>query len=442
VKRFESKQRSRAVVAVLASVAVLVSAVAAAGAGASSASAPPDKGFLNKSHAGSTISVLLPPWGQMPKSQLAKFTAATGIKVKLQTLDWDSIHDKIATAAAAGVAPADVTEMDWSWVGQFGAANWYTPLGDVLPKSTHSQMSTSFVYNGQQLAVPYNMDFRGLALNMTMLRKAGITSAPTTWSQLYADAVQLKTKGVVQYPVTIPLYVGECNSTAWYGLIKSGGGELLDASGKPTFTSPSSLGGQAVLFERKLYKNGLLPPGAISLNCNTANDQFSSGKAAIVLSAAPGSLSVWKTPSESKVAKDDIVFAALPGTNGHRTGTFGLPEGMGIPKLSGNQEEAAMFIYWWQQLPQQLAAYLKMGDTPPQRAALEILGRQKKLVAADAILKILPTVKPLFPNGTPPWYPQFSADAATMLQSIITGKAQPAAALSRLSDQTKKLSGH
>jgi multiple sugar transport system substrate-binding protein len=151
---------------------------------------------------------------------------------------------------------------------------------------------------------------------------------------------------------------------------------------------------------------------------------------------------VWKTPSESKVAKDDIVFAALPGTNGHRTGTFGLPEGMGIPKLSGNQEEAAMFIYWWQQLPQQLFAYLKMGDTPPQQAALAILGRQKKLVAADAILKILPTVKPLFPNGTPPWYPQFSADAATMLQSIITGKAQPAAALSRLADQTKKLSGH
>jgi multiple sugar transport system substrate-binding protein len=442
VKRFDSNPRKRAVIAVLASVAVVVSAVAAAGATASRASAPPDSGFLNKSHAGSSITVLLPPWGQMPKSQLAKFTNATGIKVNLQTLDFDSIHDKIATSAAAGVAPADVTEMDWSWVGQFGAANWYTPLGDVLPKSTQSQFSSSFVYNGQQLAVPYNMDFRGLALNMTLLRKAGITSAPTTWSQLFADAQQLKAKGVVKYPVTIPFYVGECNSTVWYGLIKSGGGELLDTSGKPTFASLSSLGGQALLFEQKLYKSGLVPPGSISLNCNTANDLFAAGSAAIVLSAAPGSLSSWKTPAQSKVAKDDIVFAAAPGTNGHATGTFGLPEGMGIPKLSGKQQEAAMFIYWWQQLPQQLAAYEKMGDTPPQRAALTILGHQGKLQAAGAILKILPTVRPLFPNGTPPWYPQFSSDVATMVQSVILGKTKPAAGLARLADQTKTLASH
>jgi multiple sugar transport system substrate-binding protein len=441
VKRFKSKLTKRAVVVLLTSVAVVTSAVAAAAATAPSASAPTDKGFLNKSHAGSTINVLLPPWGQMPKTQLAKFTAVTGIKVKLQTLDFDSIHDKIATSAAAGVAPADVTEMDWSWVGQFGAAGWYRTLGDLLPTSTRSQMSTSFAYNGQQLAVPYNMDFRGLAVNMTLFRKAGITTVPTTWAQLYADAQQLKSKHVVEYPVTIPLYVGECNSTVWYGLIKSGGGELLTKNGQPTFRSLSSLGGQAVLFERKLYKNGLVPPGAISLNCS-AGDVFAAGKSAIVPSAAPGSMSVWKTPSQSKVAKDDIVFAALPGTNGHRTGTFGLPEGMGIPKLSDHQAEAAMFIYWWQQLPQQLAAYNAMGDTPPQRAALVALGRQGKLRAADAMLKILPTVKPLFPNGTPPWYPQFSAEVATTVQSVVTGKADPGKALARLADKTKSLSGH
>lgn len=442
MKYFESNQRRRAVAVVLASVAVLISAVAAAAAAASSASAPPDKGFLNKSQAGTTITVLLPPWGLMPKPQLAQFTKATGIKVNLQTLDFDSIHQKVTTSEAAGIAAADVTEMDWSWVGQFGAAGWYTPLASVLPKSTQSQFSASFVYNGQQLAVPYNMDFRGLALNMTMFRKAGITSVPTTWSQVYADAVTLKTKGVVKYPITIPFYVGECNSTVWYQMIKSAGGELLDSSGKPTFASLTSVGGQALLFEKKLYQNGLVPPGSISLNCNTANDQFASGNAAIVLSAAPGSMLPWKTPSSSKVAKDDLVFAAAPGTDGHRTGTFGLPEGMGIPKLSSHRAAAAMFIYWWQQLPQQLAAYLKIGDTPPQRAALVTLGREKKLVAADSILSILPTVKPLFPNGTPAWYPQFSANVATMVQSVVTGKAQPAAALAQLAQQTKALGSH
>lgn len=401
---------------------------------------PPDTGFLNKSYAGSTITVLLPTWGQMPNSELAKFTKATGIKVRLQVVEFDSIRDRIATAAAAGVAPADVTEMDWSWVGQFGAAGWYTPLNDRLPTSTPSQMSASFVYDGKQLGVPYNMDFRGLAVNMTLLRKAGIRTVPTTWSQLFSAAQQLKAKNVVKYPLSVPFGVSECNSTVWYGLIKSGGGELLDKNGRPTFSSLSSLGGQALLFERKLYESGLVPPGATSLTCQNANDRFASGRAAIVLSAAPGALSEWKTPSESKVAHDDLVFAALPGTNGQRTGTFGLPEGMGIPKLSKNKAQAAMFIYWWQQLPQQLAAYKAVGATPPQRAALTILGLQGRLLAADAILKILPTVKPLFPNGSPPWYPQFSADVATMVQSVVTGKAEPAAALARLAGQTESLS--
>jgi multiple sugar transport system substrate-binding protein len=48
-------------------------------------------------------------------------------------------------------------------------------------------------------------------------------------------------------------------------------------------------------------------------------------------------------------------------------------------------------------------------------------------------------VKPLFPNGTPSWYPQFSANVATMVQSVVKGKAEPAAALARLADQTKSL---
>jgi multiple sugar transport system substrate-binding protein len=430
------RARPRTALAVLTSLAVMTPLYTVT-TPVALAAPPSSNSFLNRNYAGSTITVLLPSWGQMPASQLAKFTKATGIKVNLQTLAFDSIHDKVVTSEAAGVAPADITEMDWSWVGQFGAAGWYTPLGGLLPKSVESQMSASFRYNGQQIAVPYNMDFRGLAINMTDFRKAGISTVPTTWAQVLADAKQLKDKNVVKYPVTIPLQVSECNSTVWYGLIKSGGGELLNKQGQPTFTSLSSLGGQALLYEQELYKDGLVPPGAISIACNDTT--FASGQTAIVLSASPASMPYWKTPSQSKVAKDDIVFAPLPGTGGHRTGTFGLPEGMGIPKLSTHKAQAAMFIYWWQQVPQLLTVYKALGDFPPQRAALEALGHQGKLYGASAILKILPTVRPLFPNGTPTWYPQFSNDVATMILSVVEGKSQAAAALSRLVQQTKSL---
>lgn len=152
---------------------------ACGGTSAATSGSQSSKGFrpgvLNRAYAGTTINVLLPPWGQMPKSQLAKFTAATGVKVNLENMAWDSIHSKVVTSEAAGVAPADVTEVDWSWVGQFGAAGWYTPLARYLPASviTGSPVSPVFVSGGQQIAMPYNLDLRGMILNMTDFRRRG-----------------------------------------------------------------------------------------------------------------------------------------------------------------------------------------------------------------------------------------------------------------------------
>ncbi len=40
-------------------------------------------------------------------------------------LSWDDIRPKLITGLIAGTPPADVTEFDWSWTGQFAAAGWY-----------------------------------------------------------------------------------------------------------------------------------------------------------------------------------------------------------------------------------------------------------------------------------------------------------------------------
>src|SRR5215470_20244503 len=79
--------------------------------------------------AGKSITVLLPsPQGA---EVAAEFEKATGIHVDLQTLSWDDIRPKLVTALLAGTAPADVTEFDWSWTGQFNAADWYVPLNGL-----------------------------------------------------------------------------------------------------------------------------------------------------------------------------------------------------------------------------------------------------------------------------------------------------------------------
>src|SRR5215475_15556545 len=88
--------------------------------------------------AGKSITVLLPsPQGA---TIAAEFEKATGIHVDLQTLSWDDIRPKLVTALIAGTAPADVTEFDWSWTGQFSAADWYVPLNGLIDADTVSDI--------------------------------------------------------------------------------------------------------------------------------------------------------------------------------------------------------------------------------------------------------------------------------------------------------------
>jgi multiple sugar transport system substrate-binding protein len=400
---------------------------------------------LSRKYAGESITVLLPPWGDMPKSELAKFTAKTGIKVTLTSIAWGSIHDKVVASEAAGVAPADITEVDWSWVGQFGRAGWYTNEDSLLPQSLFksSPVAPIFKYNGKQIAMPYNIDFRSMIVNMTDLNKAGITSPPRTWTQLKNDAAKLKAKGIVKNPIGMQLGVGEDTSTGWYQLIKAAGGEVLNAKDEPAFSSPNSAGAKAMTFIATLYKDGLVTPGEIT---DTTGDptapNFEANLTAFVLDGSPGSLAQMKDPKVSKVAKDNIEIVPTPTPSASiPSTTFGLPEGLGILKQAKNKAACAMFILWWEQYPQLLYSYdsPNMGNLPPITSAIHKLSSTGKLVDGSEVEKILPGVKPLFANGAPVWYPEFSTDAATEINAVAEGHASVNSAISTLVSETKSL---
>ncbi len=97
----------------------------------------------DKPFAGQTITVLLP--SPQDAAMAADFEKDTGIKLDLQTASWDDVSVKVSTALLAGTAPADVTEFDWSWTGQFSAAGWYIPLNDVVSKETLEVKGQHFI---------------------------------------------------------------------------------------------------------------------------------------------------------------------------------------------------------------------------------------------------------------------------------------------------------
>ena len=386
--------------------------------------------------AGQSITVLLPsPQGA---NIAAEFEKDTGIHVDLQTLTWDDIRPKLVTALIAGTAPADVTEFDWSWTGQFSAADWYLPLNDLIDPATVSDIGVAniFTVNGKLLGIPYTNDFRVMLVNKKQFADAGITKMPTTLDELFEDAKQIKAKGIVQYPVGLPLSPTEGASTSWYLLTKAFGGDLFDKDFKPLFTTPDSAGYKALEFELKLLKEGLVDPASTGLKDSQINDNmFAKGLTSIIISGEPGRLGQMNDPAQSQVAGQ--VAAILVPTVSGKTRSYGLPEALGIPRVSQNRDAALTFVKWFTTKNFQIENY-KNGVLPTRTSALMELNQQGKLISGDVLIAQAKTVEPLFAQGTPTWYPQFSSAVNTAINGAAKGQITVDQAMQNIAEATKK----
>jgi multiple sugar transport system substrate-binding protein len=386
--------------------------------------------------AGQSITVLLPsPQGA---TIAAEFEKETGIHVDLQTLSWDDIRPKLVTALIAGTAPADVTEFDWSWTGQFSAADWYLPLNDVIDSETVADIGVAkiFTVNGKLLGVPYTNDFRVMLVNKKHFADAGITKMPATLDELFADAKQIKAKGIVDYPIGLPLSPTEGASTSWYLLTKAFGGDLFDKDFKPLFTSPDSAGYKAMAFELKLLKEGLVDPASTGLKDSQINDNmFAKGLTSVMISGEPGRLGQMNDPAQSKVAGQ--AEAILVPTASGKTRSYGLPEALGIPKVSQNQEAAIAFVKWFTGKKFQIENYTN-GVLPTRTSALADLNNVGKLRSGDVLVAESKVVEPLFAQGTPTWYPQFSSAVNTAINGVAKGQLTVDQAVKNIADATQK----
>jgi len=391
-----------------------------------------------KAYAGQTITVLVPPWGTLPKNMVDRFQSDTGIKINMQTLGWDEIRAKVVTSMVAGVSPADVVEFDWSWVGQFGAAGWFTPLDKIIGPTILSDIPSAqiFQYKGQTLAAPYNNDFRLMIVNSAHLTKAGVPSNPKTLDQLLSDARKIKASGTSKYPIALPLSATEGTATAWYLLTKAYGGELFDEKFAPQFVAAGSPGFKALQFIQQAAAEGLIDPAATGMTDVQVQDAFKAGQYSIDLAGWPGNLSTYNDKTKSKIA--GVATAVLmPSVNG-KTRSFGLVEGLGIPQKSKNKEAAAEFIKWWLQVENQVEAYEVLSDLPTRNAAITALIMQKKLIGGEVLFQQIKGVTPLFAGGAPEWYPELSREASTAINQMAKGQLTVEAAAKQIAERTEK----
>jgi multiple sugar transport system substrate-binding protein len=426
-----------------AAAVLLATVLAAAACGGSSSSSTstggtPASGATSAAEniSGQEITVLVPY--QIPQDIITKFTAATGVKVKYEVLDWDVTHDKLVVANAAKTYIADVAEFDWSFTGQFAGAKWVEPLDTVLPAGMLDDLKAidaAFSSGGHTYAACFSNDFRVSIYNKKMFAKAGITSFPATFDELAADVAKLKAAGV-KYPLSVPMAATEGGVTPWYLLTLAMGGQLFDSNYAPQFNQPGSAGTDALQWELDAVKQGWVSPGAVSLNDNTAFDKFTAGQNAIVLATGPGNLETANDKTQSSIA-GDAVLGLVPGTTGPGN-SFGLPEGLSIPVTAKHKAAAAAFIEWWEKPENAIEIYKQEGMLPCGASVLQQLAQAGQLSGGDVITQEVAKVVPLFSAGAPVWYSQFSSDAQGLLNAAVKGQMSVSDALNQLADQAKK----
>ena len=415
--------------ALIAAFAILASAVLASCGGGSG-----NSGGSSGSIKGQSITVLVPY--VMPQKLLNEFTAQTGVKVNYVRTGWDATHNKLVVANTANTYIADVAEFDWSFTGQFVGANWVRPLNDLLPAKTLADLkntSGAFSVDGKTYAACYSNDFRVSMYNTKLFTKAGISSFPQTFDELATDVSKLQAAGV-QYPISIPMGATEGGVTPWYLLTLAMGGQLFDDNLKPTFNQPDSAGAKALQWEIDAIKNGWVSPGSVSLDDGPAFDKFLAGQTAMVLATGPGNMATANDKSQSSIA-GNVAMGLVPGETGPG-GSFGLQEGLAIPTTAKHPEAAAAFINWWEQPKNAVAIYKAQGSLPCTTSALKELADSGQLQGGDVLNQELTHVAPLFPNGAPIWYSQFSSDAQGLLNAAFKGQMSAADALNQLAEKT------
>lgn len=183
-----------------------------------------------------------------------------GIKVRVQQIPWTAAHEKLITAFASETLP-DVFQVGNTWVPEFEALGTVEPLDDYLIKSGVIRDTSFFEgilgtneIDGKIYGIPWYVDTRVLFYRTDVIEKAGYSSPPKTWDELYDLSKKIKAQNPGNYAFFLP-------TNEWLPFILFGiqnGSALLknndsygDFSGKPFR--------EAFEYLAKYYYDGLAP---------------------------------------------------------------------------------------------------------------------------------------------------------------------------------------
>ncbi|MFP5112963.1 extracellular solute-binding protein [Bacillaceae bacterium C204] len=353
----------------------------------------------------------------------ADFEKEYGIKIEYKEVEMATKQrDQLRLDGPAGTGP-DIVTLPHDQIGQVATEGLLAELKvDSKVTDTFSQPSIDAqTYDGKLYGLPKSSETPVFVYNKDLMKEV-----PKTMEDLYTFAKE-NTKG--ENYGFLALWD---NFYFAHGLIGGMGGYVFKNNNGTLDPADIGLNNDGAVegteYIQKWYKEGLFPKGIIGENGGSAMDGlFTEGKVASVMNG-PWS---FKPYTDAGI---NIGMAALPTLpNGEHVKTFMGVKGWHVSAFSKNQEWATRFIEFITNDENSKYRFEQTSEVPTNKALLDdpvIKDNEGAKAVAEQSQYAVPM--PNIPEMGQVWKPM-----ADSLQTVVTGKAEPKAALDSAVEQIK-----
>ena len=347
--------------------------------------------------------------------------ANAGWTIAVEVVGWEQCQDKATPLAAAG-SPAGMAYVGLRTLKEFAQNDMIVevPMTDEEKAAYYPGIVDTVTTDGTQWGVPIAFSTKALYWNKDLFAQAGLDpeKPPTTWAEEIEMAKTIKEKtGIPGYGLSAKTFDNTMHQFLHW--VYTNNGQVVDADGNIKLDSPE------VLAALQAYKD-ITPyaeEGPTAYEQNEVRAIFLDGKVAMIQAAVGAAFRLKET-------KINWGVTDLPlGPSAQGKGTLLITDSLAVFKGSGVEEKAVEFAKYITSAPIQ-EAYEGGGA-----AGLTPL---RPSPAVDKMVAEAPYWKPFIDGiefgGPEPLftdYKGFQNVMIEMVQSVVTGSAEPQAALTK-----------
>jgi multiple sugar transport system substrate-binding protein len=328
---------------------------------------------VNAGVEGSALKAAANEWGQSHNT-----------RIEVVELPYANLFEKESLDLQSRTGAYDVIMLDDPWFPKLVADGGLAPmprapdadfLASCLAVCRHSQTFYALPYVGNSQLFFYRKD-------LFDKYKLG---APDRWDRV-REAAKTIGAGEKMFGYVMRAAPGNSAVTDFMPLLWAFGGDIFDAQGKPSLSSPEAI--EALRFMVELGK--FSPPGYAGFNAAEVSAQLLQGTAVMSINW-PAWIAAMDDPSKSKVT-GKIEFAPMPA--GRVPGVAELGAWLlAVPVSSTHRDAAFDFIYWSTEAAQMSEAALR-GNPPTRRSVFKAPDLVKRFRAFPAQLASLEGARP------------------------------------------------